>query len=75
MHREAFLVALLVAGAYGTLQWPSTYTATGLIVLPYAEISEPFFVVVDGANQRSLTSTYDGMQGMLLLSVITTEKC
>jgi len=66
MRQVAFLVALLVAGAYGTLQWPETYTATGVIVLPYAEVSEPFYVAMDSANRRSLTSTYDGMQNSLL---------
>ena len=54
------LVALLVAGATATLQWPDTYTATGQIVLPYAEIDEPFYIAVDIPNKRSLTSTYDG---------------
>ena len=57
---SCLLVAVFVAGATATLQWPDTYTSTGQIALPYAEVSEPFYVAVDIPNKRSMTSTYDG---------------
>lgn len=42
---------LFAAGALAadphTLQWPETYTISGTISLPYAEITEPFEAIMD----------------------------
>jgi hypothetical protein len=41
--------------------WPTSYTAKGIINLPYAEIGEPFDAWYDGPNQRSRIDYYSGM--------------
>ncbi len=65
MSHLVCFVAVLFVGASATLQWPESYSATGFIYLPYAEVNEPFTVVMDAANKRSLTSTYNGMRTLL----------
>jgi hypothetical protein len=40
--------------------WPTSYTAKGIINLPYAEIGEPFDAWYDGPNQRSRIDYYSG---------------
>ena len=57
----AFSCSLGAVCAEAPLQWPEKYTAEGRIILPYAQISEPYRAVVDLSKGMSLLSTYDGM--------------
>ena len=43
------------------LKWPVKYTAEGNIILPYADINEPFKAVVDMSSGLSSLNTYNGM--------------
>lgn len=40
--------------------WPSAYTVTGVLYLPYAEIKEPFQAWYDASNKRSRIDYYGG---------------
>ncbi|XP_003387854.1 PREDICTED: digestive cysteine proteinase 1-like [Amphimedon queenslandica] len=69
------VLLLFAAGALAadphTLQWPDTYTISGTISLPYAEITEPFQAIMDiGAkmgrmniNNGEVTLIYRGDDG------------
>lgn len=60
MSIHLFLYILFLLRVCTSLKWPEKYTAEGKIILPYAEISEPFRAVVDKSVGMSLLSTYDG---------------
>ena len=42
-------------------KWPDTYSVSGVLRLPYAEIVEPFQAWFDGQNGRSRIDYYGGM--------------
>lgn len=59
-----FVVAVaLVASAVTTKppKWDSTYTVSGTLNIPYAEIEEPFFAWYDKNTKRSRIDYYGGM--------------
>ncbi|XP_058066919.1 digestive cysteine proteinase 1 [Anopheles bellator] len=60
-----FLVVLscLLASAAATNppKWPDIYSVSGVLNIPYAEISEPFYAWYDKANGRSRIDYYGGM--------------
>ena len=41
-------------------KWPNTYSVSGVLRLPYAEIVEPFQAWFDGQNGRSRIDYYGG---------------
>ena len=43
-----------------TVTWPDAYTAIGRIILPYADIVEPFNVSVDTKVSKAMYSFYNG---------------
>lgn len=55
----------LAVSAESPLKWPERYTAVGNIILPYADINEPFEAVVDMSKGLSSLSTYNGMCSIL----------
>ena len=59
----ALLPAVVLAGP---LQWPQKYTTSGLIILPYGDISEPFTAVVDMDSGKSYLNTYESENKVLL---------
>ncbi len=42
-------------------EWPSKYTVSGLLVIPFAEIEEPFAAFYDSGAGKSRLDTYGGM--------------
>ncbi|XP_045540360.1 digestive cysteine proteinase 1 [Papilio machaon] len=42
-------------------QWSNVYTVKGLLVIPYAELHEPFYAWHDGKNGKSRIDYYGGM--------------
>lgn len=55
------LLALLQLCVAQVLQWPQQYTVKGQIVMPYAEITEPFTAYVDMTGKgRSRIDYYGG---------------
>lgn len=43
-----------------SLTWPDAYSATGSIVLPYAEINEPFEAYIDVGAKVGRIDFYEG---------------
>ena len=61
MLRAVVLCVLLPAIAFaGPLQWPQTYQTSGMIILPYGDIAEPFTAIVDMSTGKSYLNTYAG---------------
>ena len=56
----ATLFPVLLAGETPTVEWPDAYTAIGRIILPYADIVEPFNVSVDSHSNKAIYSFYNG---------------
>ena len=64
-----FLVAVLTSAASAQLlfpvgsppTWSPTYTVEGVVVIPYAEIKEPFVGYADIDNARTRVDYYGGM--------------
>lgn len=54
------LIFTLLQVATSQLSWPDQYHATGLIVLPYGDIYEPFEGWVDMKGGMSRLDTYGG---------------
>ena len=54
----AFVV--LSTGTVLALQWPSAYTASGLIYMPYGEMSEPFTAYIDTSAGKGRIDYYGG---------------
>jgi C1A family cysteine protease len=64
-------IAIAIAGARNhivkdeeplkTPDWGSSYTAKGILYIPYAEIAEPFYAWYDAANKKSRIDYYGGM--------------
>ena len=54
------LVPVLFAGDVPTVSWPDAYTTTGRIILPYADVLEPFNVSVNMKNKQAVYSFYNG---------------
>lgn len=42
-------------------KWPNVYSVSGILNIPYAEISEPFYAWFDRDNGRSRIDYYGGM--------------
>ena len=59
-----FTVIVLIASVLGgndpVVSWPSSYIASGTVSLPYAEITEPFTMYMDGDSKMGKMVTYDG---------------
>lgn len=59
-----FTVIVLIAFVLGEndpiISWPSSYITSGVVSLPYAEISEPFTMYMDGDSKMGKMDTYDG---------------
>ena len=55
------LFAGVVTGV-APLKWPDQYTVSGNVILPYADVNEPFTAVVDMNGGMSSLSTYGGEQ-------------
>ena len=59
-----FTVIVLIASVLGgndpVISWPSSYITTGIVTLPYAEITEPFTMYMDGDSNLGRMETYDG---------------
>lgn len=54
------VVSSVRPGSVPTLQWPDGYTASGSIVLPYAEINEDFVAYVDLTGKMGRIDSYGG---------------
>ncbi|XP_055628092.1 digestive cysteine proteinase 1 [Toxorhynchites rutilus septentrionalis] len=63
MLRLFTVVSCFVVAALGTNppRWPKVYSASGVLNIPYAEISEPFYAWHDSENGRSRIDYYGGM--------------
>ena len=57
----ASLLPLTESANVPTLTWPKGYSASGNIILPYAEINEDFVAYVDLTNNRSRIDSYSGI--------------
>ena len=55
--------------------WSNVYTVSGVLMLPYAEIVEPFQAWFDGQNGRSRIDYYAGKVILLTLSMWHVAKC
>lgn len=55
--------------------WSNAYSVSGVLMLPYAEIVEPFQVWFDGQNGRSRIDYYAGKAILLTLSMWHVVKC
>ncbi|XP_055594198.1 digestive cysteine proteinase 1 [Uranotaenia lowii] len=57
------LVSCLAVAALATNppKWPSVYSISGILHIPYVEIDEPFYAWYDSENQRSRIDYYGGM--------------
>lgn len=73
MLRVAVICLLFQASVVlsAPLQWPKTYQTSGLIILPYGDISEPFTAIVDMNRGLSYLNTYAG-QLMEVYCMLTT---
>jgi len=63
---KAFLLCIALKCVFGRPanveppKWSDTYSLTGVLYLPYAEIEEPFQAWYDGPNKRSRIDYYGG---------------
>lgn len=60
MIRPALLCVLLLGSSCAINPWPEQYTATGNIILSYANVVEPFRAYVDMTNGKSRIDYYGG---------------
>ena len=70
-----WVLALCLAVAVESVQarqpvFANSFIAKGTIELPYAEIVEPFSAAIDGRNDRSRISTYDGLSNVFKLGQV-----
>uniref|UniRef100_A0A2M3ZE63 Putative cathepsin l n=1 Tax=Anopheles braziliensis TaxID=58242 RepID=A0A2M3ZE63_9DIPT len=63
MKYSLLVLSCLLASVFGTNppKWPDVYSVSGVLNIPYAEISEPFYAWYDKANGRSRIDYYGGM--------------
>lgn len=45
--------------------YPASYTVTGVMRIPYADVNEPVTVVTDGENNRQFVSYYHGLKEII----------
>ena len=50
-------------------EWPGTYSVSGVLRLPYAEIVEPFQAWFDGVNGRSRIDYYGGKETLQITTL------
>ena len=55
------LLPLLASACLASPQWPSAYTVEGELVIPFAEVQEPFMVFMDKEAGKSRMDFYGGM--------------
>ena len=55
-----FGLLLLPALSLGAVKLPESYTTTGRIILPYADIVEPFNVSISGKANKGVYNFYNG---------------
>lgn len=63
MRQLIILLSCLFVAALATNppKWPKTYSVSGILSIPYAEITEPFYAWYDEANGRSRIDYYGDM--------------
>ena len=60
------MISIFSPGVHGGHQttlptWASSYTVSGVLTLPYAEIKEPFYAYFDAKHRRSRIDYYGGV--------------
>lgn len=69
MLRLIFIVALISKAALcNPPEWPSGYSVSGYLMLPFAEIREKFVAYYDADSGNSRIDYYDGMDKTFQLS-------
>lgn len=64
---QHFLIVFFCVSAFGYVpkdeppQWSPVYTVKGLLIIPYAELQEPFYAWYDGNNGKSRIDYYGTM--------------
>ena len=60
LMRVLLVYVAVFTGTVLGLQWPAAYTASGLIYMPYGEISEPFTAYIDSTAGKGRIDYYGG---------------